>query len=338
MLMGIDLFKNLDFYTTNLVSGKEILLITLLYFPNAFLIGLGPSFLFSVTYFLSMLSASNEMISILNSGINFKQFLIPIIFTAALVSIMYFAINETVAIRFQNIKEAKMHIIDSSAEQTDTNSNIAINNEDNTLIIHALNYFDENKSLLKVSIIEKDTEGKLLRRFNSHNAVWNQDKSDWVLKDVYIYTPSLELEDALIEHFDEYELSVFNIHPELFKNISDDISKMSLPLAREYLHKIRKINRSQYASLGTEYYKRLLSCFTPFVMMIIACSMNYRFKKNVLFFSILCSVCTAVVYYVIQMITLMLSDQGVIYPALGMIIPFVSIIFLTGLLSVFVRD
>ena len=112
MLMSIDLFKNLDFYTVNLVPGNEIIKMTLLYFPNAFLLGLGPSFLFSVTYFLSMLHASNEMISILNSGINYKKFLLPIIIIAATISILYLYINETVSLKFLNLKDSKMHIID----------------------------------------------------------------------------------------------------------------------------------------------------------------------------------------------------------------------------------
>ncbi len=338
MLMGIDLFKNLDFYTVNMVSGMEILKMTLLYFPSAFLIGTGPSFLFSVTYFLSMLHASNEMISVLNSGINYKRFLLPIIFTAVFVSIAYFAVNETVALKFDNIKQAKKHIIDSTSAQSNDNSNVAIKNEDNTLIIHALDYFDENRTLYNITLIEKDLNGKFIRRINSKNALWNESESDWILKDVYIYTPSEKREDTLIEHLDEYETDKFNLDPELFRNISGDISKMSLPLAKSYLNRIKKLNRSQYASLGTEYYKRLLSCFTPFVMIIIACSMNYRFKKNILFFSLLCSVCTAVVYYVIQMITLMLSDQGLIHPSLGMVIPFLSIILLTFLLSIILRD
>ncbi len=72
-------------------------------------------------------------------------------------------------------------------------------------------------------------------------------------------------------------------------------------------------------------------------MMVIACSMNYRFKKNVLFFSLICSICIAVVYYVIQMMTVMLADQGVIAPWLGILIPFAVILGLSGIMSIIMK-
>ena len=71
-------------------------------------------------------------------------------------------------------------------------------------------------------------------------------------------------------------------------------------------------------------------------MIVIACSITYRFKKNVLFFSLVGSICIAVVYFVVRMVTVMLSDQGVIAPILGTLIPFAAVIMVSLLLRAFI--
>ena len=72
-------------------------------------------------------------------------------------------------------------------------------------------------------------------------------------------------------------------------------------------------------------------------MIMIACSINYRFKKNVLFFSLVCSICVAVVYFVVQMMTVMMADQGVIAPQLGTLIPFAVIILIATVMGLIMR-
>ncbi len=52
MLVGVDLFTNLDSYLQNDVSWGQILRMSGLYIPQAMLIVIGPAALFSTTYFL----------------------------------------------------------------------------------------------------------------------------------------------------------------------------------------------------------------------------------------------------------------------------------------------
>ncbi|MBR6085835.1 MAG: LptF/LptG family permease, partial [Spirochaetales bacterium] len=49
MLLGVDLFSNLDLYMNHNVGFSKACSVTILYFPEAFLLALGPSFLFAVT-------------------------------------------------------------------------------------------------------------------------------------------------------------------------------------------------------------------------------------------------------------------------------------------------
>lgn len=338
MLVGVDLFKNLDTFTTYAVSSSEAIENCLLYAPEAFLLALGPSFLFAVTYYLSMLHASNEIICVLNAGVSYRKVIQPIILLAVSVMAFYFVFNETVALKTSNKKEAMMNVITKSENGANDNQQIALSDVNGGYMVYAGNYIDSKKALYDVTIVRTKENGQgIISRQNAYRATWNEETQQWTLHEVYTYFPSDEGTVSIT--YDKKAVSdFFKLEPELFKNLSSDVSKMRLSLANSYVGKMKVLNPTQYASLGTEYYKRLLGCLTPFIMIIIACSMNYRFKKNVLFFSIICSLCTAVVYYVIQMLTLMLADQGVIAPYMGMVIPFIAIIALTSLLTFFRKD
>ncbi len=334
MLVGVDLFSNLDAYISHSLNFGRAFMLSMLYYPEALLLALGPSFLFSTTYFLSMLNSSNEMMCILNSGTSSKKVVRPLYILAILLALFYFAFNETVAIKSSNLKDSRSQSYTWSSSSLD-NTNVALSDMQNTYMVYATRYEDITVTLYNVSYIEMENvaNGSNIYRINAYKATYDQEKGFWTFFDCYVYSQKESGEVVEIAHYDSLDVENMKLESELFRNLSGEISKMSLPLARSYLMRMKNLNPEEYARLGTEYYKRLLSCLTPLVMMIIACSMNYRFKKNVLFFSLICSICVAVVYYVIQMMTIMLSDQGVIAPYLGILIPFIVILGLSSIMS-----
>ena len=282
MLMGVDLFSNLDKYMNYNVSFLKALSITLLYFPEAFLLAVGPSFLFAVTYHLSMLSANNEVMAVLNAGVSFQRILRPVIISAIVLSAAYFGFNELVAIPSTNSKELKMELITDSSGSVN-NQNIALSDMQNGYMVYAGMYSDSDLTLYDVTLVESSSGGKLVRRTDAYRAVYDLETGLWTFYDAYVYIPT-ENDGVRIEYVDTEENSVLLLEPQLFRNVSNEISKMSLRLARAYLSRMKGLNPEEYAKLGTEYYKRLFSCLSPLIMILIACSINYRFKKNVLFF------------------------------------------------------
>ncbi len=335
MLMGVDLFTNLDSYMSYHIGFSKAFELTILYFPEAFLLALGPSFLFAVTYHLSMLHANNEIMSILNSGTSLAAVIRPIIISAVVLSAFYFGFNELVAIPSSNRKVVQSELY--TYEESSSNSqNVALSDMQSGYMVYAGVYDDASQTLFNVSLIESDGEGELSRRTDAYKAVYDEEQGLWTFSDVYVYTRSGD-SYMDVEHLASQTNEVLLLEPQLFRNVTNEISKMSLSLARAYLARMRTLNPEQYASLGAEYYKRLFSCLSPLIMMIIACSMSYRFKKNVLFLTLICSISVAVVYFVVQMMTMMMADQGVIAPQLGTLIPFMAIILVSVLLNAFMR-
>ncbi len=340
ILMGVDLFGNLDTYMNNNVSFMKALSLTLLYFPESFLLALGPAFLFAVTYHLSMLHANNEIMSILNSGTSIGRVIRPIIICAVLLSVFHFTFNEKVAIPSSNRKEALMEEISNTSGSSSINKNIALSDMQSGYMVYAKTYSDNDQTLFNVSLLESTPEGKLIRRTDAYRAVYDNETGLWTFRDVYVYEP-VKLEsgasDISVQHYDKQVNTVLLLEPQLFRSGNNEISKMSLKLARAYLSRMKTLNPEEYASLGSEYYKRIFSCLSPLIMMMIACSMNYRFKKNVLFLSLIISISLVVVYFVVQMMTNMMADQGVIAPQLGTLIPFAVMVLISGLMWAFLR-
>ena len=334
MLMGVDLFSHLDSYMNYHVGFRSVFKLTVMYFPEAFLLAMGPSFLFAVTYHLSMLHANNEIMAVLNSGKSFSSVLVPIIVSAVLLSAFYFVFNEKAAIPASNEKAIQTEIL-TYPDQSSNNRNAALSDMESGYLVYAARYSDSEQTLYDVSLIEMDDNGDLLRRTDAYRAVYDNEKGQWTLYDVYVYSP--EAQTVSVEHQEKQENGVIRFEPQLFRNAGNDISRMSLRLARAYLQRLRAINPQQYASLGTAYYKRIFSCLSPLIMMIIACSMNYRFRKNVLFMSLVCSIAVAVVYFVVQMMTEMMADQGVIAPYYGSLVPFAVILLLSAIIGLVFR-
>jgi len=319
MMLGVDLFRNLDTYVTYNVTAWNVFVLTIMYFPQAILFTIGPSFLFAVTYFLSMLHANNEIIAILNSSIKYSDIIRPIIITGIAISVFFFLFNEGACIPATSNKQAMFETVTTGKDQTENSYNVSISDMTKSYMVYAESYINSTKTLYNVSFISgKDG----IRRINADYAVWDQERCSWIFYEVNIY-------DDGVQYYDILEVKELELTPDMFRNLSDDVTTMPLGQAGRYVRQMRMIDIEKYYEMASSYWDRILNCLTPLVMIIIACSMNYRYKKNVLFLSIIISVATAVVYYVVRMMTQIMASQGIIAPAMGTLVPFMVIILLS---------
>ena len=332
ILCSVDLFTNLETYTTNNVSTIEALKLTLMFAPQALMMSIGFAFMLSVLYYLAMFHTSNEIICVLNSGVSYLSVLRPIIITSLFVSAFCFVFNEQVAIRITAQRDAKMRNISSINENYDS-QNIALADVQNKYMVYAKSYIDAHQTLLNVTHIY--TPNERLIRTNAQNAKWVDDH--WVFYDVYVYEPLPDGTDTKITYYDVLNMSGITIEPQMFRNISNEISTMELRTAINYVKKMKGLNPEQYASMATELYQRLFTCLTPFVLMLISCSMNFRFKKNAFFIVLVVAIGLAVVYFVVRMVTLLMAEQGVIPPYMGSLFPFIVIVTLSTVFTISTR-
>jgi lipopolysaccharide export system permease protein len=76
-----------------------------------------------------------------------------------------------------------------------------------------------------------------------------------------------------------------------------------------------------YAEAEADYFHRFSFPAVSFVVIFLSVTMGGRFRKNILLMSLLASLGTAVVYYVVEMISMMSAKVGMIPPQAGAWIP-----------------
>lgn len=337
MLVGVDLFSNLDNYLQNNVPWSKILAMTGLNVPESLLFALGPALLFATTYFLSMLQANNEMISLLNAGIPYRRILVPCLILGVAISLGQFAFHEFIAIDCSLRREVLTNELFGQRSTYD-NRNVTLSDLDGGFVIHASRYFAEEQRITDVVLVVRDDSGQICGRVDATRGDWDADRGQWVFKDAIVYTIDAGGHAVSSFHADEYDDVMVNLEPELFRNLSTDIKTMELETAIRYLQRMKYLDPSQWAVYSTEFWERVLNCATPFILMLISCSIGYKFKKNVLLFSIITSLCVAVVYYVVQMLTLIMAKQGVIPPIAGMLVPMFVVFLLPFLAALISRS
>ena len=325
MLLSIDLFSNLDGYLTNEVKPFTILTLTLLYTPQAVLFALGPSLLFSATYFLSQLQANNEFICLLGSGLSYRRIITPILVLGILFSLLEFGFGEYVFIPAERTREMKQDEL-FGLRSTYDNRNITLRDPDGNYVVHAKQYSDEQKRLAQVLLVLLDDEGAMKARVDAAWAFWEEERETWRMERVRFQ--QIDGDGLVVDSSEvgELRLDEFTLAPSYFRNLSNDITTMELTTAVDYLRRMQVLDPSRYPELATDFTKRLLEHLNPLILLFIACTISYRYKKNVLLFSIITSLSIAVIYFVVQMVTIIMAKQGVIAPIWGMAIPMIVIV------------
>ena len=134
-----------------------------------------------------------------------------------------------------------------------------------------------------------------------------------------------------------FEEPLFNPEPRLFRSQNTQIDTMDRATAKDYLARLLQSDRTTWQEKATDYYRRLAKPIAIFVLMVISVCINYRFKKNVLLFSVIQSLSIAVVYYVADMVFSIMGHQGAVTPLQAVILPMILTIALSAVISLLGR-
>jgi len=338
ILEFVDLFTNINRYISNNVGVIDILRIFILYIPKTISYSLSPALLFSGTFVLAGLYSNNELISILNAGISYKKLIIPVIALGIFMSLFSFVFNEFIVIStFRMKNEISSELLGFS--NSFNNSQIVIktksdNANENYIIYYAKYYDDEQRKINDVVILITDNNNELVKRIDASWGIYGE-TDYWELNNVLIYTFSDTGSGVGVgvssQYFETFIEESLNLHPDYMRNTSATISELEINEARKLLERVELINFIEYRSYYTDFLERFSFSFTPLIVIMISSAFAWRFKKNILLFSILLSLSISILYYVIEMISILFAKQGFLPPAVGAWFPF-ALFFLFGVL------
>jgi lipopolysaccharide export system permease protein len=323
LLSLIDLFANLWRYLNYEVPLKQILQVCLYYLPKSLSLALPISLLFAAAYTLGDLYARNELTSIFSSGIPFWRFSLSLVFIGLLVSVLSFFFEDRIVIPTFKLKNDLGRML-LHQQRTENNSDIVIKARNGQLIYSIDYYDDKNTSLNGVSIIEQSEKGEFLALIRSPRATWTGEH--WSFSNALIY----DWQEGILRVRPLEESDNYREHPDAFRRSAVEVE--ALP-AREAALLVEDLKQAGLPFIGVlaDYYHRFSFPSVSFVVIILSISMGGRFKKNILLMSLLASLVGAVVFYVMEMISMMMARLGYIPPIVGAWVP-VFVFIVIGLL------
>ncbi len=317
LLEMADLFVNIVQYVQNDVALGSIGRSMLLYLPKCASWALPIATLFSVSYALGSMYANNELIVVFGSGISFGAFIMPLVLLSLALSVGFFAFDDGVVVPSV---AAKRELTKSMLRTGDPagSADVTILGE-NRQTVWDIRYFDRKNSMMTgVTLVERDADGGFVSRLNAQSAVWTGEL--WRFTGVRrFFWKDGALTDA---SYGTWEDPAFAEPPDSFKGGGKPIDEMRIADAASHIAFLERAGLPR-ASQTAEYLRRYAYALTPIVVTLLSAAVAGSFKKNLLLSSLLVSLIAATLYYVTQMLTMLLAKNESISPAAGAFAPLI---------------
>jgi lipopolysaccharide export system permease protein len=320
----IELFANLWRYLQFEIAPGEILRVTLYYLPKSFSYALPVSLLFAAAYTLGDLYGKNELTSIFSSGIPFWRFSVSLLVIGVIASVFSFFFDDLAVIPTLKIKNELSRLL-LHQQRTENNSDIVVKARGGALV-YSVDFYDHaEKTLNGVVIVELDEDGRFLSLIRSPRALWTD--GYWQFSNAIIY----EWEGNLLKTRPWPGSDAYREEPGVFSRGAVENGELQVRDAALHIAYLRGAGLPHIEALA-DYHHRFSFSAASFVVMILSISMGGRFRKNILLMSLLASLVSAVVYYVIEMISMMMGKLGYIPAAAGAWFPVLFFVILGILL------
>jgi lipopolysaccharide export system permease protein len=320
LIILIDLFANLFRYLNSDVSFWTMIKISLYYIPKSISFALPIGLLFATAYTLGDLYSRNELTAIFSSGIPYRRFVRPFIFLGIVISFFSFFFEDLVVI--PTLKEKNFlskSVLNQNFSQNRANVVFKTNNSQT---IYSVDFYDDRtQSLNGIIIVEQTPDGKFISLLRAQKADWKNER--WEFQNAIVYS---WLDDILATR--SYDGSIiYNEHPDVFKRNAVAIEELPIRDARIFIHSL-KISGVSYTEAETDFYHRFSFPIASIVVILLSVAMGGRFRKNILLMSLLTSLGISVVFYIMEMITMMMAKLDYIPSIFGGWVPVVSFISL----------
>ena len=329
----VDLFMNISKYLEMNAPAKEVLRVMLYYIPKTVWYAGPIAFLFSVTYVLSDLYAKNEMEAIFASGVSLFKFMLPVFILAIIMSWGMFLWEDKLVFSTLEKKTALQKQLLGEQESAN-NDNIVVISDSAKIIYRARRYRESLRRLENVFFIFRDDEKSLEAIIHAQTALWNEERGSWDLQDAYQY----ENEGGLLKltPLAEKYTGLLTESYEIFRKTTIDVATVSVADAKIYINHLKKAGLPYNEQLSV-YYKKFSFPLILFISAFLAVGVTGKTRKNVLLISLSLSIVAVVLFYVFQMVTMVLAKTGVITPFMGAWLPDIVFIFIAGVLLKFSR-
>ncbi|MCL1812356.1 MAG: LptF/LptG family permease [Treponema sp.] len=315
LVLLLDLFLNLTRFLSNDAGVPAILKVSLFYIPKCISYALPVSLLFASAYTLGDLRAKNELSTILGSGVPFWRFCLSLIMFGIIFSFFAFFFEDLAVI--PALRQKNRMSRELLGTYTENSSRIVIKLEGGRLI-YSVDFFDfSSQTLSGVTIIELDENKKLNSMVYASRAEWQEDSWSFVSPVLYSWDKGfLRPSNADPQEINDLMSEKYREEPETFRRSSVAASELNVRDAAMLIKDLRRAGLPVSSALA-DYHHRFSFSAVSFVVIFLSLTISGRFNKNILLLSLLASLGTAVIYYVVEMLSMMSAQAGIIPPFWG---------------------
>jgi lipopolysaccharide export system permease protein len=328
VLVLVDLLINLWHFLLNEIPIAQIGYLMLLYVPKTMVYAIPFAILFASCFALSDLYARNELIAIYAAGVSLFKFTRSLILFSFLLSFALFAFENYIVVPTYAKKVALQSEMLNQQQSLNRSQLVVISDGGNT-VYKADFYSDSEERLRTVDIVMRKEDKSLDTILHADYAEWNGE--NWNLINAMQYVVS---EDSLrVRPIDQTITARLTEPPETFRNNTMSVEEVNVSDAKTYIEKLQRAGLpvNEERSL---YYKKFSFPFIVFIVVFLSVGLSGKTRKNVMIISLVLCIGSAALFYIMQMITMLLAKFGTIPPAAGAWFP---IIFFTALSVILVK-
>jgi len=333
ILNVVDLLMNLWKYISLQVPVNTVFEIMKLYVPKTVWYSIPLAILFASSYCLSELYASNELLALFASGVSLLKFTLPMLIFSVIMTYSLFVFEDKVVV---NTYSKKTELQNDVLEQKDSsnNSNVAVISESGKLIYFVREYNEKQKRVYNVYLVFRDENKDLESVIYATSAVWKEEEQLWELKSPQQY--EMVGNDFKTVPVSEELLKRVNEPCSTFRRDTISIENVDVKNAKLYIDHLKRAGLPYNEELS-QYYKKFSFPFIVFIVVFLSIGLTGKTKKNVLLLSLAFSISAAVLFYVTQMVTMLMAQYGYISAVSGAWSPVILFIVISIVLLFFAR-
>ncbi len=326
----VDLFMNIATYLQNNCSAKDMFLVMFYYIPKTVWYAVPVAILFSTSYALSEMYATNEIQALLASGVSLFRFTVPILIVSLIMAFGLYQFENRFVVQTYEKKTTMQNAL-LHANKNENNSNVIVISENGRVIYSASTYIEEQKLLHNCYFIFRNEDHSLDTVVYAAGAIWSNKSGHWILDNPIQY----KIVDGKLQlvAFSEDLASELKESYEIFRKTNVDIQSVSAADAKLYIEHLKKAGLPYNKELS-EYYKKFAFPFIVFIVVFLSIGLTGKTRKNVLLISLASCISASVLFYVTMMITMILAKHGYISAFAGAWSP---VIFFTIISIVLLR-
>ncbi|MCR5046165.1 MAG: LptF/LptG family permease [Treponema sp.] len=318
----VDLMMNIWKYIFNFVPPAVVGTIMLNFLPKTFTWAVPLSVLFASCFMLSSLYSKNELTALFASGISLIRWSMPLIVFAAFMSVALFVFQDKVVVK-TSLKYDELKTKALRQQKIQSNDNIVIISEDGKKVYKAEYYDDESRRIHQLFVVDRNEKRELNTIIYSPMAYWNEEDGHWVAEGgvQYTYEDGM-LKSGSVNKVDEMELTE---PPETFRNNTISVESATVEESKAYIRHLQKAGLPFAESLS-QYYNKFSFPFVVLIVAFLSIGISGKSQRNVFVISLTLSLGMAVLFYITQMITMLMAKFGMLPPLVGAWAPVVIFI------------